>query len=68
MMEQCKKMCKSISIEEKCECVSKMMPNCLDSILNALDNEESQIFAKDMQEKLNQIFDKYLSKNQTSIK
>ncbi len=60
MMEQCKKMCKSMSIEEKRECVSKMMPNCLDSILTALDDKESQKFAKEMKSKLNSVVDKYL--------
>jgi len=48
-----------MSIEQKSDCVSKMMPNCLDIVLNVLDDKESQIFAKDMQEKLN----KYLSQN-----
>ena len=63
MMYKCKKMCKSMSIEQKSDCVSKMMPNCLDTVLNALDDEESRIFAKDMQEKHNKILDKYLSQN-----
>ncbi len=63
MMEQCKKMCKSMSIEEKRECVSKMMPNCLGSVLSALDGKESQKFAKDMKNKLNSVLDKYLIKD-----
>jgi hypothetical protein len=52
-----------MSIEEKRECVSKMMPNCLDSVLSALDDKESQKFAKDMKSKLNSVLDKYLIKD-----
>ena len=63
MMEQCKKICKSMSVEEKRECVSKMMPNCLGSVLSALDDKESQKFAKDMKSKLNSLLDKYMIKD-----
>ena len=59
MMEECKKMCKSMSIEEKRGCVSKMMPNCLDSVLSTLEEKESQKFAKDMKSKLDSILGKY---------
>lgn len=61
-MEQCKKMCKSMSVEQKSDCVSKMMPNCLDFVLNTLNTKECQIFAKEMQSKLNKILDRYISK------
>jgi hypothetical protein len=60
MMEECKKMCKSMSMEEKANCVSKMMPNCLDSVLDFLNEKESVVFARDMQEKLNGVLEKYL--------
>ncbi len=62
MMEKCKKMCKSMSLQEKADCVSKMMPNCLDTVLDSLDAKESVLFAKDMQNKLNSVLDKHLSK------
>jgi len=60
MMEKCKKMCKSMSMEEKANCVSKMMPNCLDSVLDSLNEKERVVFARDMQEKLNEVLDTYL--------
>ena len=63
MMQQCKKMCNTMSVEKKRECVSKMMPKCLDSILNALDDKESQKFAKDMKNKFNGVLDKYMAKD-----
>ena len=59
MMEEYKKMCKSMSIEEKRECVSEMMPKCLNSVLSALEGKKSRQFANDMKHKLNEILNSY---------
>ncbi len=48
-----------MSIEEKCECVSGMMPKCLNSVLSALEDKKSRQFAKDMKHKLNEILNSY---------
>ena len=61
MMEECKKMCKNMSIEEKRECVSEMMPKCLNSVLSALEDKKSRQFAKDMKHKLNEILNSYMT-------
>lgn len=61
MIEKCKKMCQTMSIEEKKECVTQMMPKCLDTLLDSLDKNISDEVAKDMREKINSLLEKYIS-------
>ena len=51
MMEKCKKMCKTMSLDDKVKCISEMLPKCLDMVLTELNQDDAQKLAQDMQEK-----------------
>lgn len=59
MMKKCIKMCEKMSIQEKLDCLTAMMPKCFNMVLSELDEPAKNKVASEVLNKMQEIAAKY---------
>jgi len=59
MMEKCTKMCEKMSMQDKLDCLTSMMPKCFDMVLSQLDEPIKDKVASEVLQRIREVANQY---------